>query len=99
MGFSIFSGSAFLSIIMKCWDLENLWKTWEMEWNYSTITSFCIQYCIKKLVLVDFLFCLLQIVRALKIFYFLFLSVLLMFCREDLFSLNQIYRYASSESD
>ena len=67
MCFSTFSGSAFLSIIMKCWDLENFQKTCEMEWNYSNITSFCIQYCIKKLVLVDFLFCLYQIVKALKV--------------------------------
>ena len=67
MCFSIFLRSAFLSIIMKCWDLENVQRTCEMKLNYSSITSFCIQYCIKKLVLNDFLFHLFQIVRALKV--------------------------------
>ena len=89
MCFSIFSGSTFLSIIVKCWDLENFRKTFQMEWNYSTIISFCIQYCILKISLSWYSF------LCLTNCYF-YQSY---FCREDLLSLNQIYSYTSSESD
>ena len=54
MYFSIFSGSAILSIIMKCWDLENFQK--HAKQSEITVLSHLFAFNIKKKALVDFLF-------------------------------------------
>ena len=66
MHFHIFSGSAFVSIIMKFWDLENFQENMRnrVKLQHYHIFLFSI---LKRLVLADFFFGLFQVDRALKV--------------------------------
>ena len=55
MHFYIFSGSVFVSIIIKCWDLENSQKNMQNGVKIEHYHIFLLSI-LKKIVVVDFLF-------------------------------------------